>query len=214
MMSVFTVFVIELVAHRAGASYLRRRGLKAHDAHSTKPGAIAIPHTTHGLHVDATPTASIEESDIKKSLGDSESQDVGHRESEGEFSDTALSQVIGVAILEFGVIFHSMIIGLTLAVSDGFVILFIVIVFHRKFFRCAAWGPGLTFHEILIFAETFEGLGLGSRLATLPLSKKYNFVAYVGAVLYSTITPLGIAIGLGLRTTYVPPNLSLYLVRH
>jgi zinc transporter 1/2/3 len=52
----------------------------------------------------------------------------------------------------------------------------------------------------------FEGLGLGSRLAILPLSKKYNWVAYVGAALYASITPLGIAIGLGVRTTCVPSD--------
>jgi zinc transporter 1/2/3 len=47
----------------------------------------------------------------------------------------------------------------------------------------------------------FEGLGLGSRLAILPLAKKWNWVAPVAAATYACITPLGIAIGLGIRTT-------------
>lgn len=47
--------------------------------------------------------------------------------------DSGLAQVIGVAILEFGVLFHSVLIGLTLAVDPQFKILFVVIVFHRKF---------------------------------------------------------------------------------
>ena len=50
----------------------------------------------------------------------------------------------------------------------------------------------------------FEGLGLGSRLAFLQLPPKYRYVPYVGAVVYSVMTPIGIAVGLGVRTTYNP----------
>ncbi|KAJ3456691.1 hypothetical protein MRS44_016714 [Fusarium solani] len=47
-------------------------------------------------------------------------------------------------ILEFGIIFHSILMGITLAVSgEELTVLYVVLVFHR----------------------TFEGLGLGSRLA-------------------------------------------------
>ena len=46
---------------------------------------------------------------------------------------TAATQKLGVLILEAGIIFHSMFIGLTLAVSAGstFISLFITIIFHR-----------------------------------------------------------------------------------
>ena len=47
--------------------------------------------------------------------------------------DSALAQIIGIAILEFGVTLHSVLIGLTLAVDPGFKVLLIVIVFHRGF---------------------------------------------------------------------------------
>lgn len=42
-------------------------------------------------------------------------------------------QIMGVATLEFGVCLHSVIIGLTLAVTEdsGFDVLFIVIIFHQ-----------------------------------------------------------------------------------
>lgn len=63
-----------------------------------------------------------------------------------------MAQLTSVFILEFGVVFHSIFIGLTLAVSgDKFVTLYIVLVFHQM----------------------FEGLGLGSRLAMIlwPRSK-------------------------------------------
>jgi zinc transporter 1/2/3 len=53
---------------------------------------------------------------------------------EGETdASTAATQKLGVAILEAGIIFHSVFIGLTLAVSTGsdFISLFITIIFHR-----------------------------------------------------------------------------------
>ena len=46
----------------------------------------------------------------------------------------ASAQLVGIAILEFGVILHSFLIGLTLAVTENFKILFIVLVFHRTSF--------------------------------------------------------------------------------
>ena len=55
---------------------------------------------------------------------------------EGEIdAHTAATQKLGVGILEAGIIFHSVFIGLTLAVSTGsdFVSLFITIIFHRTF---------------------------------------------------------------------------------
>lgn len=60
--------------------------------------------------------------------------------------------------------------------------------------------------------EMFEGLGLGSRLAFLSLSPRYTWVPYVAAVFYSLMTPIGIAIGLGVRTTYNPESTTASIV--
>jgi zinc transporter 1/2/3 len=57
-----------------------------------------------------------------------------------------MAQILGVAILEFGVVLHSVIIGLTLAVDDGFTTLFIVLIFHRKFlFSLSPCGHGMLY---------------------------------------------------------------------
>ncbi|KAG6901950.1 hypothetical protein C0995_006360 [Termitomyces sp. Mi166 len=50
--------------------------------------------------------------------------------------------------------------------------------------------------------ETFEGLGVGSRLAYMSLHPKYDWTRIVGALLYGITTPVGIAAGLGVRSTY------------
>ena len=45
----------------------------------------------------------------------------------------------------------------------------------------------------------FEGLGLGSRLAFLQLPPGFGWVPFAGALVYSAMTPIGVAIGLGVR---------------
>ncbi|KAG6869227.1 hypothetical protein C0993_009091 [Termitomyces sp. T159_Od127] len=112
------------------------------------------------------------------------------KEIEDKNTIDALGQIIGVAILEFGVMLHSVLIGLTLAVDPQFKILFIVIIFH----------------------QTFEGLGVGSRLAQMQLPPAYNWVPVAGAVLYGITTPIGIAAGLGVRTTYDANSIKALIV--
>lgn len=96
------------------------------------------------------------------------------------------AQLTAIFILEFGVIFHSIFIGLTLAVAawDDFKILYIVLVFH----------------------QTFEGLGLGSRLASVPWPKSKRWTPYLLASAFGLTTPIAIAIGLGVRTSYPPTS--------
>lgn len=44
---------------------------------------------------------------------------------------SALAQITGIFVLEFGILLHSLLIGLTLAVDEDFKVLFVVLVFHR-----------------------------------------------------------------------------------
>lgn len=93
------------------------------------------------------------------------------------------SQMTAIFILEFGVVFHSIFIGLTLAVAGTeFNTLYVVLVFH----------------------QTFEGLGLGSRLAVTPWPKDKLWTPYVLGFAYALSTPIALAVGLGVRTTYAP----------
>lgn len=97
------------------------------------------------------------------------------------------AQLTGVFILEFGIVFHSVFVGLSLAVSgDEFITLYIVLVFH----------------------QTFEGLGLGTRLAITVLPKMGPWVTYGFVALYALATPVAIAIGLGIRSFFEPGSPS------
>ena len=91
------------------------------------------------------------------------------------------AQMTAIFILEFGIIFHSIFIGLTLAVAgQEFNTLFIVLIFH----------------------QTFEGLGLGSRLAVTPWPKRRTWTPYILALAFGFSTPIATAVGLGVRKTY------------
>ncbi|KZO89881.1 ZIP zinc/iron transport family [Calocera viscosa TUFC12733] len=176
--SLFATFVIELIAFRIGTARLEKLGIA--DAHA-HPGVHHFPQGEEdGMH----PPETLENLDAtEQGLAAKKMVNEGSASVE-EFIDAsesnpAIAQILGVAILEFGVIFHSLIIGLTLATSgpDEFTTLFVVIIFHQM----------------------FEGLGLGTRLAFLRLPDSWTWVPFFGALLYSIVTPLGMAIGVGVR---------------
>ncbi|KAJ8694704.1 hypothetical protein PTI98_007356 [Pleurotus ostreatus] len=174
LLSIFMIFIVELVAFRWGTAKLAKLGLR-HDPHGHNVGS----HVSHGPEGELI-------NEQEKTKADVESQSSGNP----MYTESAMAQIIGVAILEFGVVLHSVLIGMTLAVDEDFKVLLVVLVFH----------------------QTFEGLGVGSRLAFLQLSPTYNWVPLFGAILYGLTTPIGIAAGLGIRTTYNPGSTTASIV--
>ncbi|MCJ1396802.1 hypothetical protein MMC18_009694 [Xylographa bjoerkii] len=87
-------------------------------------------------------------------------------------------------LLEAGILFHSIFIGIALSVSTGppFLVLLIAISFH----------------------QTFEGLALGSRIAAIPALAPTSPKPWLMALAYGTTTPIGQAIGLGAHGLYDP----------
>lgn len=90
------------------------------------------------------------------------------------------AQIAGFFVLEFGILFHSVMIGLTLGAS-------------------AEYG---TLYPVLVFHQAFEGLGIGARLSAIPFPKNRWWVPYALCTAYALTTPIAIAIGVGVRTTY------------
>lgn len=90
-------------------------------------------------------------------------------------------QIVGILVLQLGIMIHSLVIGLTLAITQGseFTSLFVAIIFH----------------------QLFEGLSLGIRIASLPSSddggiKYMAFLRSTLIILFAVTNPAGIAIGL------------------
>ncbi|KAJ7278421.1 ZIP-like iron-zinc transporter [Mycena rebaudengoi] len=192
LLSIFTIFITEIVAFRWGTARLAKIGVH-HDAHGHEVGS----HAAHGPEGEASADDETSSASphpppplpLQKHEHDDDIE-AQHARVRHSLDDSAAAQVIGIAILEFGVLLHSVLIGLTLAVDEKFKILFVVIVFH----------------------QTFEGLGLGARLAYLRLPPKYSRVAPLAALVYGLSTPLGVAVGLGLREAYNPTSATASIV--
>lgn len=107
LISVFMIFIVELVATRAGASYLKKRSLKSLDPHSQ--GGNMRGHSMHGAHIDE----SVPDVDNKKGSGEESAEaslEAGENKihaTDDKIDEDGLSQLIGVAILEFAVMFQS-----------------------------------------------------------------------------------------------------------
>ncbi|KAJ5218130.1 uncharacterized protein N7498_000229 [Penicillium cinerascens] len=117
-------------------------------------------------------------------------------ESQSQTSDDLMiersfrQQIAAFLILEFGVIFHSVIIGLNLGVAG------------EEF---------ATLYPVLVFHQSFEGLGIGARMSSIPF-KKGSWLPWFLCSAYGLTTPIAIAIGLGVRTTYNPASFTANVV--
>lgn len=136
----------------------------------------------HSGEQDHPQTEMSERKDVEATAHSSEDDDSIRSEKE-RLADIAFKQQItAFLVLEFGVLFHSVIIGLALATADGpdFAALYPVLVFH----------------------QSFEGLGIGARLSAIPFPKHLSWMPWALCSGYGLTTPIAIAAGLGVRLTY------------
>ncbi|CAD6578354.1 MAG: hypothetical protein ASARMPREDX12_008718 [Alectoria sarmentosa] len=191
LMTIFVLFFIELMAMRfatfssfghthddgeeddhGGHTLQNRTTSSPSNGQRHTPGEDHLSHTREHIDHDDQDKTTSEEPNIHTKL-----DNPPH-----EVEDYA-AQMTAICILEFGVIFHSIFVGLTLAVAgQEFNTLYIVLVFH----------------------QTFEGLGLGSRLAATPWPESKGWTPYLFALGYGLSTPVSMAVGLGVRETYSP----------
>ncbi|KAI2631039.1 ZIP zinc/iron transport family [Hypoxylon sp. NC1633] len=195
LMTVFVMFTIELVASRFDFFGHDHSDAKAIDPslHVLKGNQETPPPDLEaGMRGKENGTGGVNlPTDVSYPPGGEDH--LGHqREHSDDDSFSAFAQqMTALFILEFGVVFHSIFIGLTLAVAgDEFTVLYIVLVFH----------------------QTFEGLGLGSRLATAQWPASKAWMPYVLACGYAISTPVAIAIGLGVRSTLEPGNPNTLII--
>lgn len=175
--SVFGVFLVELFSE----VYVERKyGVSAEEVDVKKLITSGNTNNDNAENCEIADDCVVceDESDMKRSGVDVEERSV---------TSTATyqfkQQFAAFLILEFGVIFHSVIIGLNLGscAYDDFKTLYIVLVFH----------------------QSFEGLGIGARLSAIPWPKDQpEYYKYLLCLAYGLVTPVSIAIGIGVRTSY------------
>ncbi|KAK2625473.1 hypothetical protein QTJ16_004785 [Diplocarpon rosae] len=102
---------------------------------------------------------------------------LGHSHGGGLDTETHFS----VAVMESGIIFHSILIGVTLNVTPN------------SFYT--------TFLIVILFHQMFEGLALGTRIAALKSSTSF-WVKSLLAGTFALITPIGMAIGVAVLSKF------------
>lgn len=100
-------------------------------------------------------------------------------------------QMLQCLLLEAGILFHSVFIGMAISVATGpaFVVFLIAISFH----------------------QSFEGLALGSRIAAIQFPRK-SLRPWLMVLAYGLTTPIGQAIGLIVHRMYDPQSMGGLLV--
>jgi zinc transporter 1/2/3 len=111
---------------------------------------------------DESPTPQTKVESDEYAIDDSERNQLEFRLTAEQARKKAVMQCF---LLEMGILFHSIFIGMALAVAVGndFVVLLIAIIFHRQWSYLTAelYAPAN------YFLETFEGLALGVRIAAI-----------------------------------------------
>ncbi|CAP94684.1 Zinc-regulated transporter [Penicillium chrysogenum] len=104
----------------------------------------------------------------------------GLSHSHGSYDLTGPNSKFSVMVMEAGILFHSILIGLTLVVAGD------------SFYK--------TLLVVIVFHQFFEGLALGARIATLHGAIFPSKASM--AMAFALITPIGMAIGLGVLHTF------------
>ncbi|KAH7192691.1 uncharacterized protein FIESC28_02536 [Fusarium coffeatum] len=169
LMTVIVMFFVEMLAAR-----LSNADMEHNHSDELDPAMEII--------AKKQPSTDIETGDRRGSgyaPGGDEHLAHGREHKEGDAQGGLAGQLLAIFILEFGVVFHSIFIGLTLGTiaSDELTVLLIVLVFHQM----------------------FEGLGLGSRLAVAPWPSNRQWMPYLLGFIFALSTPVGIAAGIGAK---------------
>ncbi|KAJ5369464.1 hypothetical protein N7509_014076 [Penicillium cosmopolitanum] len=174
--SIMVIFLLDLAAE----VYVEQKYGVHKDESATD---VFISHEQH-LDVEPAPDAEKNPQPRNAQQKRDDTWDSG-ADSDGSLESAERSfrqQITAFLLLEFGIIFHSVIIGLNLGVTGS---------------------EFATLYPVLVFHQSFEGLGIGARMSAIPFGN-HIWLPWILCAAYGLTTPISIAIGLGVRTTYEP----------
>lgn len=213
LLAIFLVTVIEMAFHpsRHGppADMVARRqakdrtGVESADPEGHSLGDMGPLHGLPGSMARGLPqlnrAAPMDEISLQAPAGDSTPAKISAESARPTLEEPTLTpsqkrdkERLQCILLEMGILFHSVFIGMALSVSVGndFIVLLIAIAFH----------------------QTFEGLALGSRISVIAWGSR-TWQPWLMAFAYGCTTPLGQAIGLATHSLYSPESeIGLVLV--
>ncbi|KAF2217482.1 hypothetical protein CERZMDRAFT_108201 [Cercospora zeae-maydis SCOH1-5] len=208
MISVLVVVGVEMFFAMRGAGHSHHvdfqqlRGGHEHQAEAFSDRPAGRGRSTNGdddedddLDLDELDPHTDDLQPLTRKTSDSDDDDDFPLNGHANILPTAQEQrlIVQCLMLEAGILFHSVFIGLAVSVSTGssFVVLLVAISFH----------------------QTFEGLALGSRIASIGSFSTSSYKPWLMCVMYGITTPIGQAIGLGVQGLYDPASqLGLLMV--
>lgn len=174
LMGVFVMFFLDVLAHKKIEQKVKSKCC-----------------TVENIGIINRSSNEVAESDDKKSEKNEIQENAEETKSKDLDLENFYAQILNSFVLEFGIIFHSVFVGLSLSIAgDEFRTLYAAICFHQM----------------------FEGLGLGTRFATTPWPEDKSYTPWVLSLAYSLTTPIAIAIGLGVRKSYAPNSAKALVV--
>lgn len=182
MAGIFLAFLFEYIGHRFILARIEKKGRenvessewgdKTTSSDAKENGSSRETQVNVGSEAGRSPTSAPAEVPNPNVL-----VNLGHNHG-SSFDPSDPNSKLSVMVMEAGILFHSILIGLTLVVAGD------------SFYR--------TLLVVIVFHQFFEGLALGARIALLP-RKTASFwpTKFIMATVFMLITPLGMAIGLG-----------------
>ncbi|KAJ2834936.1 hypothetical protein GGI24_000125 [Coemansia furcata] len=178
LLAMFAVLAMHLIEHVLTATYM---GESADDlAHMLSHNAttLAEPNDTdedEERRTDKIPVSGLPHAHVHAPV----------------FVDWRRKQ-LSTYILELGIALHSVIVGMTLAVTGG-----------TEFKTLLA---AISFHQF------FEGMALGTRISELHFARRPLALGLLNALVFALTTPLGQTIGIGIRQSFAPRSPSSLIV--
>ncbi|CUM67356.1 uncharacterized protein PRCAT00005049001 [Priceomyces carsonii] len=198
LIAIVLIFLVDICSQAVvKRKYGYRRGLDHHHADKIEE-AIITERTivSHPFDVEGFSSENLSFNGKKLSGEKLHGLDIAETskpttEMQAEFSFN--SQISAFLILEFGIVFHSVMIGINLgALGAEFKTLYIVLVFH----------------------QSFEGLGIGARLSGIPIPEnKPKWLPWLCCIAYGFVTPISIAIGLGVKSIYFSNSFAANIIQ-
>ncbi|KAJ2005459.1 hypothetical protein GGI02_004731 [Coemansia sp. RSA 2322] len=172
-LAMVAVLAMHLMEHVLTARYI---GSDSELAHTLSRHANTLADASPGAH---TPQLL---GDEERKAGEPKQRAAGHMHG-ALFADERRRQ-LSTYILELGIALHSVIVGMTLAVTGG--------------------AEYKTLLAAISFHQFFEGMALGTRIAELNFKRRPLVLGLLNALVFALTTPLGQTIGIAVRQSFAP----------